>query len=363
LGSAAVRGENQEASQVPITTVVLSTSGFAMDEVTRAKCPWILVEPNERGGWKVTGPQELKEIVELFDPEHEGEKRDRIRDAVESRRAELLAGGISADKIAMETQLPRSLVEDELKCYANNAEGLMARHIDGNMILFRSGSIGAAASSGGFDMPFMQRIKALFSSKGENEKKIAFLSERRAALSVQRDRAFEEMGILETREAELRQQFKDTPSNITRRRLTSQLVQLRKDLERRQQLLGMLNQQMNVVSTHLHNLELVQQGQSASLPDSEELANDAAAAEAVLAELQADGELAGAIGVSSTSGMSEEEQALFEELEREAGGPTRAKSTINSPMKTPSEVRLDADEGNLPPMRQPERKRGEAEPG
>ena len=38
-------------------------------------------------------------------------------------------------------------------------------------------------------------------------------------------------------------------------------MQLRKDLERRQQLLGMLNQQINVVSTHLHNLELVQQGQ------------------------------------------------------------------------------------------------------
>ena len=41
-------------------------------------------------------------------------------------------------------------------------------------------------------------------------------------------------------------------------------------------LIGVLNQQINVVSTHLHNLELVQQGQTARLPDSEEMASDVA---------------------------------------------------------------------------------------
>ena len=65
---------------------------------------------------------------------------------------------------------------------------------------------------------------------------------------------------------------------LTKRRITSQLLQLRKDIERRQQLLNVLNQQMNVVSTHLHNLDLVQQGETAKLPDSEEMATDAAAA-------------------------------------------------------------------------------------
>ena len=119
-------------------------------------------------------------------------------------------------------------------------------------------------------MPLLDRMRALFARKGENEKKITFLSERRASLNQQRDRAYEEIGHLEQKDDQLQKEFKDVTSPVTRRRITSQLVQLRKDIERRQQLLQVLNQQINVVSTHLHNLELVQQGQSSRLPDSEE---------------------------------------------------------------------------------------------
>jgi hypothetical protein len=75
------------------------------------------------------------------------------------------------------------------------------------------------------------------------------------------------------------------------------------------------------VATHLHNLELVRQGKTAQLPDSEEMATDAAAAEEVLAELQASGELADSVGTSMQTGLSAEEQALFDELEREGQPP------------------------------------------
>ena len=98
------------------------------------------------------------------------------------------------------------------------------------------------------------------------------------------------------------------------------MLVLRKDLERRQQLLSVLNQQINVVSTHLHNLELVQQGQVASLPNTDEMTADAVKAEEVLAELEANAELAATVGsIGAGSGMSGEEQEFFEELERETG--------------------------------------------
>ena len=180
-------------------------------------------------------------------------------------------------------------------------------------------------------MPFLQRVKSLFSRKGDNEKKLAFLSERRAALSMQRDRAFDEMGVLEQKEAEMRQQFKDTTSSITKRRITSHLLQLRKDLERRQQLLGVLNQQINVVSTHLHNLELVHQGKKAQLPDSEEMATDAAKAEEMLASLQANTELAESVGTSLQGGLSAEEQALYAELSGSAPSASVAVRTPSPP--------------------------------
>ena len=294
---------------IPITLAILSTSGFtdeAREAVLKIKDRTvILVSPTESGGWTVAGPAEARDIADLFDPELDLEKRARIRAEIESNRFELTAAGIATDKLAAKLQVPAQLVESELKSYARENPGLAAKRLDGRLVLFREGSapLSAASASGGLDMPFIDRIKTLFAHKGDVEKKIAFLSERRTSLSQQLDRGYEDMGVMEGKEADLRKQFKDATSDLPRRRITSQLVQLRKDIERRQQLLSVLNQQITVVSTHLHNLELQRQGQTAKLPDSEEMAADAAAAEEVLAELQAGTELADSVGTIAHGGM------------------------------------------------------------
>lgn len=360
------RVESEKSAAVPETLVVMSSSGFsreARELVSRPKegRTLILAEPNEAGGWQVSGPEDLSAVVKLFDPEVDAEKRERVRQEIERRKADLLGGSLGAERLAAATELPVALVEAELQSYAKEHD-LTAKRLSGQMVLFRQGTVPVGARGGGTDMPFMDRVKAMFGRKGETEKKVALLSERRAELSQQRDQAYEEMGALEQKEAEMRQQFKDTTSSITRRRITSQLVQLRKDLERRQQLLGMLNQQINVVSTHLHNLELVQQGQVAQLPNSEELAADAAAAEEVLAELQASNEVAGAVSAVGPTGMSDEEQALYEELEREAG-QTQVKLETAEPQAAPTRTpqREAVQPPPIPARKEP--RRGEAEPG
>jgi hypothetical protein len=357
-----------DGSRAPATIVLMSTCGFdaqAHDLVDRrADRTLILVEPNDAGGWSVTGPAQVKALADLFDPEVDTDKRKRIREAIDQSRADLLSGGVSAARLAVATKLPLQLIEEELKSYAKEGDGMVARRLEGNIVLFREGTAPPSAARPGASMPFIDRMRSLFARKGDNEKKISLLSERRATLGVQRDRAFDEMGVLETRETEMRQQFKDSANTTTKRRITSQLVQLRKDLERRQQLLGMLNQQINVVSTHLHNLELVQQGQVAQLPSSEDLASDAAAAEEVLAELQANNEVAGAVGAIGGTGLSDEEQALYEELEREAAGPKAPAEPMASPS---SAMRQASSQRQSEPVKPPpiptDRQRGEAEPG
>ena len=329
---------------VPVTLVLLSTSGFTMEAhelaERRADRAVILIEPNAAGGWTVTGPMETKALSDLFDPEGEDQKRLRVREQIEQGKVDLLTGGIATDRLAARMQLPVQVVEAELKSYARNTPGLVAKRLDGRVVLFREGTAnpGAAASSaaGGNAMPLIDRVRALFAKKGEAEKKIAHLSERRAALGLQRDKAYEDMTVLEQQEAGLKDQFKNASGAISKRRITSQMLQLRKDLERRQQLLSVLNQQINVVSTHLHNLELVQQGQVASLPNTDEMTEDAVKAEEVLAELEANAELAGSVGSIGTSGMSAEEQALFEELEQETGGKAAAPTgtTVRTPAST-----------------------------
>jgi hypothetical protein len=331
---------------IPSTVVMLSTSGFAMDAhelaERRADRTLILAEPNDAGGWRVTGPVETQALVDLFDPEADYQKRQRLRGYIAENEIDLLTSGIPTDKVAAKTQLPLTFVEAELKSYAKEKPGLNAKRIDGRIVLFREGVSGVTPpdpGGGGSDMPFLERVKSLFSKKGNDDKKIAFLSERRAALSQQQDRIYEDLGRLEEREADLRQQFKDSTSALTKRRLTSQLLQYRKDIERRQQMLSVISQQVNVVNTHLHSLELVRQGQSAKLPDSEELTADAVKAEEFLAQLQSENEIAGSVGGMAGTGLSDEEQALFEELEREAaaekGGDEAATTT---------QVRLDTVE-------------------
>jgi hypothetical protein len=230
------------------------------------------------------------------------------------------------------------------------------------MVLFREGSMAATASAqggdssaGGANMPLIDRIKSLFARKGDEEKKISFLAERRTALSQQRDRAYEELSTLEQQEASLKRTFRETNAQITKKRVTTQLLQLRRDVERRTQLIGVLNQQIEVVSTHLHNLELVKQGRSAQLPDAEEMTADALRAEEMLAELEAVGEVAGTSAPSGITGMTDEEKALYDELEAESRG-TKSASPAQPPSAAVPRAPLKEGPTNLPSERNGEGK-------
>src|SRR6478752_3517046 len=83
---------------VPMTIVIVSTSGFTMDAHEaadrRSDRTVILVEPNDAGGWSAIAPVETKSIADLFDPEAEEQKRQRIRQQIEQSKTELLSSGI-----------------------------------------------------------------------------------------------------------------------------------------------------------------------------------------------------------------------------------------------------------------------------
>ena len=334
---------------VPSTVVIVATAGIALEARELAdRGPdrtVIIAEPTDAGGWHVSGPTETKSLVDLFDPEPDDDKRRRIVEEIEAPATDLGGAGIATDKLAGKLGLALPFVEAELKAYAKSKPGLVAKRLDGRLVLFREGSTPSGTGTmavGGSGMPLIDRMKSLFARKGETEKKIAFLAERRAALSQQRDRAYEEMHAVEEKETTLRAQFKTASTEATKRRLTSQLLQLHKELDRRQQMVGVFNSQIDVVSTHLHNLELVHQGKSAKLPDSDEITDDAVKAEEMLAELQASTEAAGSAMSTIGAGLSDEEQALYDELTRDAAEPVAEapaidNETLNTMPKTPAQ--------------------------
>ncbi|MEM6561460.1 MAG: hypothetical protein AAF656_07650 [Planctomycetota bacterium] len=323
----------------PSTVVVLSTSGFTPEArqlaTTTDGRTTVLVEPDVAGGWLVHAPDSHAELRKVLNPEGDTEKRRRVRAALEKHQTDLITGGVSLQKVATELNLPASIVEAEAKAWAKQSTNLRVKKLDGVPVLYREGLSSDNATAKGPPMAMMDKLLGLFGKKGDVEKKVAYLSERRAALTQQRDGSLEEIGVLEQKEAELREEFKDA-SKIARQRITAQLVQLRKDIARKQQLMQVLNQQVNVVGTHLHNLELLKQGQTASLPDVEEIAEDAAKAEEVLADLQAGSELADSVLPPEVSGMTSEEQSVYEELMAEIEPPAEEVAvTDDAPTTTP----------------------------
>jgi len=114
----------------------------------------------------------------------------------------------------------------------------------------------------------------------------------------------------------------------------------------------------------------VRQDAQARLPDAEEIAQDAAAAEEMLAELQASTELVDSVGaVAQGGGMSAEEQEMYDELEKELhpAKPAPLQEPAQVPQVSPAEkftsapVKVPADEpAAAAPVDRPKRAEPEA---
>lgn len=350
--------------RVPLTVILFSSAGFTKEAQLLAdrlaEKTIILVEPNGAGGWTVHGTPETRGVLDLIDPEIDDQKRRRIRDAISAAEFDLSRTGVAAEKMATQTQLPLSKVEEEFKRYANERRGMACKRMDGRLVLYREST--PPPSGGGSKMPMIDKFKSIFSSS--NEKKIAFLAERRTQIAQQQERVQDDMHALEQHELQLKEQFKTNESALIRKRVTTQLVQLRREIDRKAQLLQMLGQQSNVVAAHLHSLELIAQGQGVKLPTGEELAEDAAKAEEVLAQVQADSELADElVGTGSIrAGMSNDEAAMYDELMKELGEPKTAEKQTEPVKQTGDPIPQKTEPVAQKTSPQPQR-RSEASPG
>jgi len=197
-------------------------------------------------------------------------------------------------------------------------------------------------------MGVIDRIRQLFSREGGEPEKINVLAERRAALTQRRDRIYEDIIKLEQKEADLLVQGKATKSEVTKRRLAAQLAQLRKDITRQNTTAAMLNQQINIISTDIHNLTLILQGQMASLPNTEELTENAVHAEELLETLKADADMVEnlAVGMQEVS-TSEDELAILKEFEDQEPAPPQ-KSAVGRTAERATPPRIPT-----PPMSEP----------
>ena len=333
--------------KVPHIVGLCSPTGFSPEALEArselGNVTLVLVEPAETGGWRVVGGDDSTDphVKALFDPEDASGKHRRVAQYLESRSADLLTGGLSATQVAEHLGVSNKIVCRALEEIARQDPELHSSLQDGELLIYRGA---AAETKEPTRMSMVDRIRQLFSRDGDERQKINELSKRRAALSHRRDRLYDDIIQLEKREADLLDQGRQNKSQVVRRRIAAQLAQLRKDIQRQNATASMLNKQIEILSTDVHNLTLLQQGQMAELPSSEALTENAVAAEEMLEGLQADAELVGSLETGLADSMTtDEERAILEEFD--------APPAVAQDEPTPSPASPLAEE--VPPAEEP----------
>src|SRR5262249_8816384 len=211
--------------------VVCSPTGFA-PEVWNAPREFgntkvVLVEPQATGGWKTAGlsPTVDARLLKLFDPEGDHEKRARIRREIEASRSDLLIGGLSAQTLSQRLGVPQRLVESELDMMCRSDPELHVSRADGDAMLYRGLPSDSQEDT---SMTVKDWIRPLFKSRGDEAEKINHLIENRNRLAQRRDRLYEDISRLEKREQAILDEGKRSTSMVVKRRVASQLAQLRK---------------------------------------------------------------------------------------------------------------------------------------
>lgn len=333
------------AAAVPCVIGVCSPSGFT-DEVKHShldlpNVTLVVVEPRAGGGWSVTPLSDAADepICKLFDPDTTARKIERVRQEIEARSADMLTGGLSAESIAERLGLPTEIAVHAFRQAAMADPELQVSGTGRDVLLYRG-----AQTSGTEDyvMSVVDRIRALFGRAGNEAKKVNMLTERRAKLAQRRDRLYEDIAKLEQRERDLLEQGRQNKSDVVRRRVASQLAQHRRDMKRLNDTANMLNQQINVISTDIHNLTLIQQGQIAQLPAPEEITENAVRAEEMLEQLKADVDLVGTLQTSVSNVLvSQDELDILKEFDEPGGsepqetGPVASDTAPAGPQATP----------------------------
>ncbi len=309
--------EENKPDSGPLTLILLSTGGFSVESHDLAERvasrTLILIEPNSAGGYSIWGPAETKALNDLLDPEGEAEKRTRVRDRVKQLDQALATTGIGADAVVQSTMLPLAIVEDELKALARTNKGLTAKRLDGRIVLYREGANPTGTTTGNAN-PLAARIKSVFSGKATAEKKHAFFAERKAAIVAQRDGVDDEMQLLEKKDGYLRDQFREATSDPARRRAVAQLFFVRKQLERRQGLIRVLNAQIDALDDYVATLDRLQRGESLVDVDAEQVAIDATRFEEAVAKMRGEIELSEATPPGAGTTLSTDEQRLYDDL-------------------------------------------------
>ncbi|MCG3180828.1 MAG: hypothetical protein BIFFINMI_03191 [Phycisphaerae bacterium] len=307
---------------------VCSPSGFSDEAIERAHLlaaplverggGMVLVSPRPGGGWRLHLLEHDRQPWHfLFDPEPEDDKIRRIHAAVADARLDVTAGGLVDVELARELDVEVGLVRAAFATEAGRNPLLQVQRVEANFVLVGLPALAFSVPARSHSM--FDRLRSLFGLQGSEQRKIETLASRQADLTARRKLLYDHVDGLIAQEAELKQRGVAADSDASRRRIAGELAQVRRRIEQGNTLLGLFNRQIDVLSTHIHNLTLVSQGRKIDLPDVEAMTADAVRAEELLERVKADADSVESLSESASVPMaSRMEDAIMAELKGEA---------------------------------------------
>lgn len=321
---ALARYEILPARAKPTIAILGSAQGFtdaAKMLVNQAGPPRVvLVGGRGDGGWDIDMSGAMRQSVwaQLFDFESADERLDRLQYHLQENINLLESRGLSFAELSEKLGLPRAEVEKLVHRACRDDSRLMTVKHNGEVALCRSPMAGEGRSMG-----MWSTIKRWLGFKPSVKERVDEMTKQRVQLEQQRSNIDGTIDRLESEERTSIQAGAAAKSMAEKKQLAAKLIRVRRELKRHRAQAQVLTNQIEILGTHIHHLTLKETGKRMQLPDAEELAQEAAQAEQVMTELEANADLAHSIEVGDMSPTMEAEEAdILAEFEQIAAAET-----------------------------------------
>ncbi len=333
----------------PTAVVLASPTGFTAEAkalVENAAPPtMILMGGRADGGWDVSAPQRVLSgpWATLFEFESQDERLERLKRHLSETGMELDSRGVAVATLAERLGVSAKEAETLVRKACRQDPRLMTVVHDGTMRVCRS-----PLADEGDPMSFWTRIKRMFGAKPTAAETVRGLTAQRVRLEQERHDVDQQVDALETQERDLLQRGAAATSDAEKKQLANKLLRVRGELKRQRTRAQVFSQQIDVIGAQIHHTTLTEQTKQVSLPSSEELAQQAAQAEASLSDLAASAEIANSFEVGAETPMQSEAQdeifAEFEQVRERTAAGSQSGSTAAERSRAESAPAADSAE-------------------
>jgi hypothetical protein len=324
----------------------------------------ILMGGRADGGWDVTMPESVERSPwsKLFELESQDDLLNRMMHHLD--QSELVdSRGISVAELSAKLGVDKARTEALVRRACRARSRLMTVVHEGQVHVCRT-----PLAEEGNAMSMWSRIRRLLRLKPTVAERVRTLTAQRVKLEQQRHEIDRRVDALEAEEVHCVKQGAAATTAVEKKQLAAKMIRLRRDLGRQKAQAGMLTKQIDILGTHVHHMTLTERGKRMELPKAEELTQEAAQAEQMMAELTVNAELATGIELRGESaGTSDEEAAIMAEFEAAASAaanlPSQAGAEQAKPAAARESGRAGAETPPEPPMRSKRSEPAQREPG